>query len=58
MGEVDRVRGVDGRQYTISTAQKFDTWETAVFEGGAISVSLGRNMRYVEEVSEIGRRKH
>src|ERR1700681_2571901 len=50
MGLINSVTTRDGRKYTVSSAKKFDSWETAVFEGGSFSVMLGRNIRYVEVV--------
>lgn len=50
MGLVNSATDRDGKKYTISTAKKLDSWETAVFEGGSFSVMLGRNIRYVEVV--------
>jgi hypothetical protein len=48
MSLIDAVTSRDGKKFTISTARKFDTWETAVFEGGSLNVMFGRNIRFVE----------
>jgi hypothetical protein len=48
MSLIDAVTSRDGKKFTVSTARKFDTWETAVFEGGSLNVMFGRNIRFVE----------
>jgi hypothetical protein len=48
MSLIDAVTSRDGKKFTVSTARKFDTWKTAVFEGGSLNVMLGRNIRFVE----------
>jgi hypothetical protein len=48
MSLIDAVTTHDGKKFTVSTARKFDTWETAVFEGGSLNVMFGRNVRFVE----------
>jgi hypothetical protein len=48
MSFIDAVTRRDGKKFTVSTARKFDTWETAVFEGGSLNVMFGRNLRFVE----------
>ena len=50
MGFIQSLTSREGRRYTVSTAKKFDSWETAVFEGGSLNVMLGRNIRFVEVV--------
>lgn len=48
MGYSDKVRGVDGKNYMVSTAQKFDTWETAVFQAGVFGVMMGKGLCFAE----------
>ena len=48
MGYSDKVRGVDGKNYMVSTAQKFDTWESAVFQAGMFGVMLGKGLCFAE----------
>jgi hypothetical protein len=50
MGYANSVRNaIDGKTYTVSTVQKFETWESAVFEGSnALLMGLGRGLRYLE----------
>jgi len=50
MGYVDKIRGPDGKEYTISTTQKFDTWETAIFQGSALGAVFGKRTCLVEVV--------
>jgi len=44
------VRGLDGKNYTVSTAQKLDSWETAVFQAGFFSVMSGKGMCFAAVV--------
>lgn len=48
MGYSDKVRGLDGKNYMVSTAQKFDTWETAVFQAGVFGVMMGKGLCFAE----------
>lgn len=48
MGYSDKVRGVDGKNYMVSTAQKFDTWESAVFQAGMFGVMMGKGLCFAE----------
>jgi len=48
VGYSDKVRGVDGKNYMVSTAQKFDTWESAVFQAGMFGVMLGKGLCFAE----------
>lgn len=48
MGYSDKVRGVDGKNYMVSTAQKFDTWESAVFQAGVFGVMMGKGLCFAE----------
>lgn len=50
MGPVANLRGRDGKNYTVSTAQKFDSWETAVFQAGFFGVIAGKGMCFAEVV--------
>lgn len=50
VGYVDKIRGPDGKEYTVSTTQKFDTWETAIFQGSALGALIGKRPCLVEVV--------
>jgi len=50
VGLVKTVRNaVSGETYTVSTVQKFDVWETAIFKGrNPLTMGLGRGLKYME----------
>lgn len=39
---------MDGKNYMVSTAQKFDTWESAVFQAGVFGVMMGKGLCFAE----------